>query len=450
MRTLSLRERKRGPARLRALAALVLLAGAVQGTAAAPSPARLPAGAVPENAVARLLLRETIFSPVREAAAATRRLIDQPGRAGTVAFEAQVQDGAVFLVFANRTGQGTSLASAGTFIIKRSLRDGSFVQAKVFLQSDPGCYVRIAPLDAARSRMSVFLFGQPLQEGIVVPASFESLLTAPFSRLVDLTRAAVDWPLVLPRPASEGDGRLARIVAEVRRRLPRLGDAEDGAMDRGGGFVFIDDGRPQASAKTLAGKPARGGFNCSGFAKWIVDGFHAPLTGALTGVAEMKERQPSDRGNRWSEPREESRDPYFGLDWTRNLARALAEARTGERPPPEAADVRDAGLFPYVEDVGYPVESLQTVLYILARRDPGAIYLGSVSSGPGPGAGGLRQHHHVVTLFPHVDAGGVFRAVVMERNAESTTASLAARYPGSMVHLVRVESEGEFALPSVE
>ena len=110
--------------------------------------------------------------------------------------------------------------------------------------------------------------------------------------------------------------------------------------------------------------------------------------------------------------------------------------------------MRDVDLFPYVEDVGYPVESLQTVLYVLARRDPGAFYLGSVSSGPGPG--GLRQHHHVVVLFPYVDAGGVFRAVVMERNAQSTTTSLAARYPGSSVHLVRLGSEGEFAPPSVE
>jgi hypothetical protein len=439
----------RAPA-LSVLAAVFLLAGSPQDTGASPAPARIPAGAVPENADARRALRGTIFAPVREAAAAKGRLIEQPGAAGTVAFRAEVQDGAVFLVFANRTTPGASLASAGTFIIKRSLGDGSFVQAKVFLQSDPGCYLRVAPLDAARSRMSVFLFGQPLQKDIVVPAGFETLLTAPFSRLVDLTSTAVDWPLVLPRSATAGDVRLARIVDEVRRRLPRLGDAEDGAMDSSGRFVFIADGRAQQSATTLAGKPARGGFNCSGFAKWVVDGFYAPLEGTLTDVAEMKQRDPSSRGNRWSEPREESRDPYFGLDWSRNLARALAAARGGALPSAEAADVRDAGLFPYVEDVGYPVDSLQTVLYLLAHRDPGAFYLGSVSSGPGPGAGGLRQHHHVVTLFPYVEAGGVFRAAVMERNAESTTSSLAARYPGSMVHLVRLGSEGDFAPPSVE
>jgi hypothetical protein len=411
---------------------------------------RLPAAGLPENADARLALRDTIFAPVREAAAARGRVVPIPGRQAPVSFAVEVQGGALFLVFATGRATGPAVASPGTYIIKRSMRDGSFVQAKVFLQADPGCYLRLVPMDASRSRMSVFLFGQPFQQDIVVPAGFEGLLTAPFSRLVELTRDAVDWQLVLPREATEGDARLARVVAQLRGKLPRLGDAEDGAMDAAGRFVFIADSRPQQAARTLAGRPARGGFNCSGFAKWVVDGFYAPLAGTLTDVEAMKRRDTDSRGNRWSEPREQSRDPYFGLDWSRNLARALESARTGELPLPEAADVRDGGLFPYVEDVGFPVDSLQTVLYVLSRRDPGALYLGSVSSGPVPGSAGLRQHHHVVTLFPYVDAAGVFRAVVMERNAESTTASLAARYPGSMVHLVRLGSEGEFVLPPVE
>ncbi len=444
MRTRSLPERRAPGVLPLALAALLL------ALPAPPASARPTPLSVPENAAARAALRGTIFGPVREAAAAKSRRVAQPGQEAPVSFAVEVQDGALFLVFATGPATGAGIARPGTFIIKRSLRDGSFVQAKVFLQADPGCYLRLVPLDPGRCRMSVFLFGQPLHQDIVVPAGFEGLLTAPFSRLVDLTRSAVDWQLILPRGPAEGDERLARVVEMVRGQLPRLGDAEDGAMDADGRFVFIADGRPQQAARTLAGRPARGGFNCSGFSKWIVDGFYGPLAGTLTGVAAMKSRGTGARGNRWSEPREESRDPYFGLDWTRNLARALEAARTGGEPPAEAADVRDGVLFPYVEDVGFPVDSLQTVLYLLARRDPGAFYLGSVSSGPGPGATGLRQHHHVVTLFPYVDAGGVFRAVVMERNAESTTASLARRYPGSMVHLVRLGSEGEFVLPSVE
>ena len=433
---------------MRKAAAALLAAGLCCLAAVDASSRPAPSLSVPENAEARAALRDTIFAPVRQAAAAPRRLIEQPGGAGKVLFETAVQDGALFLVFENQSTPGSSIARAGTFIIKRSLKDGSFLQAKVFLQSDPGCYLRIVPVSGgARAVMSLSLFGELLQKDIAVPAPFQDLLTSPVSRLVQLTASAVDWQLVLPPPRTRGDERLGRIVAELRRRLPRLGDAEDGAMDRDGRFVFIADGSPQE--RPTAGSAA-GGFNCSGFAKWVVDGFYGPLAGALTDIPLLKERSLPERGNRWSAPREELRDPYFGLDWSRNLARTLEQARTGELPGVEAMDVRDVDLFPYVEDVGYPLDSLRTVLYILARRDPGALYLGSISSSRGSGPEGLRQHHHLVVLFPYVDQGGLFRCVVMERNAESGVGSLAARYPGSSVHLVRVGSDGEFAPPSVE
>lgn len=424
----------------RALVLLCALAApAVAGGAA-------PRVSVPENADARIAMKDTIFAPVRQAAAAPRRLIEQPGGAGTVVFHTTVQDGALFLVFEPQGAPGSSLARAGTFIIKRSLKDGGFLQAKVFLQSDPGCFIRIAPASGGtRALMSLSLFGETLQKDILIPASFQGLLTSPVSRLIDLTASAVDWRLALPAARTRGDERLARIVAEIRRRLPSLGDAEDGAMDRDGRLVFIADSRPQKGTRA-------GGFNCSGFAKWVIDGFYVPLAGMLTDIDALKERGLSARGNRWSAPREEERDPYFGLDWSRNLARFLEQARTGELRSVEAMDVRDVELFPYVEDVGYPVESLRTILSILSRRDPGTFYLGSVNSSPGPVSrpGGLRQHHHVVVLFPYVDQDGLFRSIVMERNVESTVDSLAARYPGSSVHLVRVSSEGDLALPSVE
>jgi len=36
----------------------------------------------------------------------------------------------------------------------------------------------------------------------------------------------------------------------------------------------------------------------------------------------------------------------------------------------------------------------------------------------------LRQHHHVIVLFPYFDARGSFQVVVMERNQETSLASL--------------------------
>jgi len=114
---------------------------------------------------------------------------------------------------------------------------------------------------------------------------------------------------------------------------------EDGAMDASGRMVFIATGAP-------AGK---GGFNCSGFAKWVVDGFYAPLEGRDMDIEVLKSRNALRDGS-WSTRYEEVLDPYFGLDWSRGLAREIAAARTGVVPADDQVDVRDQDRVPYVPD----------------------------------------------------------------------------------------------------
>jgi hypothetical protein len=202
-------------------------------------------------------------------------------------------------------------------------------------------------------------------------------------------------------------------------------------------MVFIRDGSAQGASP---------GFNCSGFAKWVVDGFYGPLAGALTDIALLKERDLGIRGNRWTGPLEETRDPYFGLDWSRHLARELARARGEPLAAVESADVRDAAGFAYIDDVGYAVADLPTVLYRLAREAPGRAYLGSINR-PAPGDPSLRVHDHVVVLLPYVDARQVFRVAVFERSVETSLESLERRYPNDFVHLVRFEVHGDFEPP---
>jgi len=430
-----------GPAAL-LLSSLLALVGAPSLSARTPLGDGAALGSLPENWEARSLMRDTIFAPVRDAAAMPPRVIRQTESTAEVSFRADLQEGAAFLVFSNRSARGFRLDNAGTFIIKRSLADGSFIQAKVFVQNDPGCFLRIFP-QADRTVMDVVLYGLEFQTHVLLPARFETLLTAPFSRIVDLSRTSVDWRLVLSPEQGPGDARIAAIVDAVRSRLHQLRDMDDGAMDAAGRLVFIATGE-----RAPAG---RGGFNCSGFAKWIIDGFYAPLTGSLTDISELRSRDSDQRGTAWSARYEEEQDPYFGLDWSRGLGRALQRERSGVMPGPDALDVRDSDRIPWLRDVGYPVGSLRALLYFEARQQAGTFYLGSVNArAKGAPAGSsplLRRHHHVVVLFPWFDANGDFRLVVMERNKETSAASLASRYPDEYVNLVRVDSNGTFFLP---
>jgi hypothetical protein len=411
-----------------------LFAGSQLGTAAAYN---VP----PENGEARARMADVIFSPIFAAASTTRQVISQSSGAPRVSFQAERQTGALYLVFANQGSAGFPLDGAGTFIIKRSLRDGSFLQAKVFVQDGPGTYLRLFP-EGDRTLMDVFLFGEPFQTGIALPVPFERVVTEPLSSIMAWTSSVVSWPLVLAPSPGAGDQRIDDMVRALRTRLPGLRDMDDGAMDGSGRMVFIATGVP-------AGK---GGFNCSGFAKWVVDGLYAPLAGHVMDIGPLKSRNAA-RANSWSTRFEEELDPYFGLDWSRGLARAVLQARTGIMPNDDQIDVRDSDHVPYVRDVGYPVARLEYLLYFLARRNPGTFYVGSVnapSAAVSEGTPMLRQHHHVVVLFPYFDEHGAFQVTVMERNLETSVASLTRRYGSEYVHLVRIDTGGTFVPPRIE
>ncbi len=419
---------------------------------ALPAPAHLaaadtelgapPAVVIPsENWEARQLLTDTIAAPVREAAAAPARLVRQESGAARVQFRTSVQGGSVYLVFANPAHGRYPLDSAGSFIIKRSLFDGSFTQVKVFVQDGPGTYIRIFP-DGERTLLDAWLFGQPFQTGIVIPIPFDRVLTAPLSSIIEWSSRAVDWPLMLSPSPGAADERLQAMVRTLESRLPALRDMDDGAMDSSGRLVTIATG-------LSAGK---GGFNCSGFAKWVADGLYEPLTGHPMDIGPLKSRD-SGREHAWAARFEEELDPWFGLDWSRGLARAVTQAQTGVAPSDEQIDVRDSDHIPYIRDVGYPVSKLEYVLYFLARRDPGTLYIGSVnapSAAVSEGTPTLRQHHHVIVLFPYFDRDGAFQVVVMERNLQTSLSSLSRRYGSEYVQLERISSEGTFRPPQIE
>ncbi len=234
-----------------ALAFFLLAVCAFPGIGSSGIRAPGSAPSLPENWEARSLLRDTIFAPVGDAARRAGMIVNQPGGGGQVSFQADAQSGSLYLVFANREGRSFPVAGAGTFIIKRSLKDGSFIQAKVFVQNDPGCFLRLFPR-SDRTVMDVFLSGELFLSQVVLPVAFERLLTAPLARIMDLTGNSIDWPLLLAPSPGPGDIRLAEVARSVRARLKGLRDMDDGAMDSAGRMVYIASGVPAGPGASTA------------------------------------------------------------------------------------------------------------------------------------------------------------------------------------------------------
>ncbi len=339
---------------------------------------------------------------------------------------------------------GYSLRNAGSYIVKRDQKQGAIQQIKIVLRESPSITIRISPPSRADypALMELSLGKEILQRNIPLEGSIErQLLRAPTALLAS-TAAHVDWERLLASPDPTRYRSLRQIVSTIRAHLTSLPDAEDGAMDAQGRLVYIDSGTLRTSG---------GGFNCSGFTKWIADGLYHPLIGRYLSIEALKVRERKGRSSSWDLRYEEQRDPYFGLDWSRNIARNLWSARYQQvgQQSWNSEDYIDVTTFPYgsyIADVGYPVADLEAILYWLALEEPNSIYIGSVNRQFGSGQQ-LRQHLHLVALFPYFDEAGDFQVALMERNVEDGLASFINRNSSDFIHLVRLPSLEHFVAP---
>jgi hypothetical protein len=459
-----------------ALAALASAAAAQSrlqpGPAPGPLPGDRPLAAFPDSADIRGAYWESFF------AASEPELLRRPpavttNDSGSFRLSVQLRGGFLYAMatalppFRNMApgaedatrDAGPALYSQGSWILKRSSPDGRPIQAKVFLRSDPGTFLRIYP-DGDRSKLDLVVYGAVLNREVPIPLPFERAFAAPLAELAAMSSSLVDWALLSPEP---GDYALVRsFVAETRKRLPGLRYGDDGALDAAGKPVYIATGLPQAEPT---------GLNCSGFAAWVADGFYRPLTGGLLDPLALAARHAEARPTGAAQAYEERLDPFFGLDWTRNIAVALLDARYPSRshglreadvgispfalvaPEAEASPAAVNGSsayrsYPaYQEDLGYETAGLKGLLYVLALREPGSIYLASLSRKSGGAIAGLSRHYHVAVLAPYFEASGEFRIAAFESDVETSVERIMARVPNDYVHLVRIRAEEDYDPP---
>lgn len=425
---------------LTVLIALLLLAVPAFG-------ADLPTRSIRSDASLRSELRDAWFLEVPARVMGRQGVLRSLPGGGRV--EVRIEQGRdEFLVVLARERNGTFPGwSQGSWVLYRSKTDGRPIKIRSFLRTDPYTYVQFRPLSADRSQMDVVVYGGYLVRSLVLPYSFEQLYLLPVEEVLETAGRRFPRRYFDIESADYADVR--SFVAALRSSLGGLSYRDDGALDEAGRPVFIATLQPQD------GVP---GLNCSGFAKWVVDGILKPLTGSALAVAPLK-LPLAGRGSSFSEPYEALRDPYFGLDWTRNLGLSAAKAfRSGTvgleevevRSSPVGAYIRRSGTASqalpyagYLKDAGFGVEGLQALLYTLAVDHPSSIYLASINAERGS-APRLRQHFHVAVLVPHFSEDGAFVPLVFESAQESSFDAFLRRYPGHHVNLIRIPVEGSF------
>ncbi len=348
-----------------------------------------------------------------------------------------------FLIILSREMKGQFPGWAeGSWVLYRKIKDGSPYKIRVFLRSDPYVYVQFRPFQTKKSLMDVVVYNGYVLQSVSIPFSFSQLYTMPLTEVFSTVREIFPFRYFDVSPDIYKNHRL--FVNKIRNELPQLQYADDGALDETGTPVFIATGEPQGT---------EWGLNCSGFAKWVVDLIVKPSRNAYLPIVPLK-NPVGTRGSGFTEAYEQILDPYFGLDWTRNLAlMAYQELFPGTKSDLETIDVREVPIsallvqngsrviienYPqYLPDAGFCVEGLPAILYTLAIDTPNFFYLASVNT-VDIQKPNLRRHYHVAVLIPYFESDGDFRVAVFESAAETNLNVFVQRYPAQQVHLVRI------------
>jgi hypothetical protein len=338
----------------------------------------------------------------------------------------------------------------GSWILTRDIRSGAASRIRIFPCSDQYVYIQFRPLNDDKCLMDVTLYGAYIRRSVPIPVPLERLYTLPLAEVLAL--AGDNFPARYFEPDTALYRDKLTFIRRLRAGVAGLQFADDGALNENGDYVYINTGSAQTGGQ---------GLNCSGFAKWVIDTMLVPLTGRRFAIEPLK-APFGERGTSFTEPWEELRDPFFGLDWIRNLASGAA---TVLRSPAfgvlEEIEVREepfnqlvvrgnaaaARSYPgFLENAGYGIEGLQPLLYALAIDEPARFYLAAVNNEIGPpttpdnprGSPRMRQYYHVAVLIPYFNEYGVFQIAVFESAAETSFNAFRSRYPGGYVNLVRI------------
>ncbi|WNY66857.1 hypothetical protein [Borreliella lusitaniae] len=316
----------------------------------------------------------------------------------------------------------------GSYVIKVG-KEG-IEQIKIFFINRGDTFIRIKPAKFSSSA-DFYLVNTLIYKDVKLPFKIEDVALISLGNIINYISKVIDFRYFIPE-YFDIYKNISNMAIGLRKAFLsfRIAEVFDGAMDHYGKMVHIETGLLQKDPV---------GFNCSGFVKWVADSIYKSMTGQLLKIDDLKLRHIGVRGSVFTKTHEFNKDPFFGLDWIRNIAYRINNINMDlNLSKIKENDVNNIKFFDYVDNRGYKIENLEFLLYSLALDEPGYIYFGSISTGVN-NLSGMMFHKHVVLFLPFLDENKIFRVSVNEVNAETSIKSLQKRYPNSYVHLVRVK-----------
>lgn len=342
--------------------------------------------------------------------------------------------------------------AAGSWVLIRDKKTGAPLRIRYYFVNNSEVFIQFTPKGRI-ALADLVIYGNYAARGVPTGMPFEKFYSASFDDVSRITETKLPWNYVTVDP--EMYHSILQMIGVIQEKLPYIEVVPDAMIDENGDYVHIMNGEPFEKDELSENKVS---LSSAGFVKWIADGLVEPLTGGLLKRKPLLLETVEVKENGRQGILSKRFDLYFSLNWIRNLASAVVSIYTGTdylfnqsgvdvTVNPFASTISEKGvanIVTFVENSGYKVSILRSLLYVLANTEPGTFYLGAIRETDRTVSPEIKVFNDCAAFFPYFREDGRFACSVFINGRQLSLEDFCLFYADDFVYLTRVKSSEQF------
>lgn len=343
----------------------------------------------------------------------------------------------------------------GSFVVIRDKTNGKTLRVRYYFLKNSEIYIQFSPYGKL-ALTDLIIFGNYAARGVSTGIPFDRYYTSSFQEVMKTTKNVLPWNYVLSNP--DDYHSVKQMIAVIKEKLPEILYAEDAMYDEYNQLVQISNGKSFDSIQEKNLGQGKLFLSSAGFVKWIADGLVEPIAGSPLKRTPLIKETVKVKDTGYQGILSQKYSLFFALDWIRNLASAVISVYSGQtylfdnsgvdvNINPFASAITDSGvenIVTFIENSGYRIEVLKSLLYVLAATEPGTFYFGAIRGTDKTVKPEVMAFNECVAFFPYFLNDGAFDCAVFMNGRQMTLENFCMYYPETFVYLTRVKSSENF------
>ncbi len=341
---------------------------------------------------------------------------------------------------------------AGSWVLIKNKKTDEPLRIRYYFKKNSEVYIQFSP-SGRTSIADMVIFDNYAVRGASTGVPFSTFYECSFEEAVQITKKIFPWTYV------ESDSYLyhgaKQMCAVIKEKLPSIEYVQDAMIDENNNLVHISTGK-EFSAEEKNDKKLQ--LSSAGFVKWIADGLVEPIAGGKLKRSPLITETVQVKDNGRQGVLSQLYDLYFSLNWVRNLSSGVISVMTGRKYlynnsgvdvkiNPFASTITPTGIVntvAFIENSGYTVMVLKSLLYVLASTEPDNFFVGAIRGTDRSVSPEIKAFNECAAFFPYFEDDGSFCCEVFMNGRSLSLDDFLMIYGGDFVYLTRVRSSEQF------